>query len=79
MCDPKFKADIKEDSTLITFEDVYAGIVKQKHAVSRFIYMSNIRDSILEQQVGSSLPGPGTGHMHATGGGGAVQEGEGGA
>ena len=30
MCDPKFQTDIKEDSTLIPFTDVYAGIVKQK-------------------------------------------------
>ena len=44
----------------------------------KFIQMHDIRDGILEEQSGSSLPGPATGQVHAAGGGGAVQGREGG-
>ena len=77
MCDPNYKTGDEFKTTHFTFEDVYARICKRKEAVLKFIRMQSIRDNILEKQFGSSLPGPHTGQMHAAGGGGAVQGGEG--
>ena len=78
MCDPRYRPNTEDKSTNITFDDVYAGICEQKDAVVKFIQMHNIRDHILEQQSGNSLPGHGTGQVHAAGGGGVVLGGEGG-
>ena len=78
MCDPKYIAEDAFKTTHITFEDVYAGICEQKEAVLKFIRMQSIRETILEQISGTSLPGLHTGQVHATGGGGAVQGGKGG-